>query len=94
MGPDGDARSDLHTNLGVIRGGLPDPERSDVALIVDRQEEGRVLVHAARVVVDPAAVAGPRSERELEVVASFWMRREYFVSTFGRVAAEIEPGPA
>jgi hypothetical protein len=86
--------SDLRTNLGTVRGGLPGaPERADIAFIVDEASAGRVRVHAARVVLDPADVDRPRAERELEVVASFWMRREYFVSTFGRVVADIEITP-
>jgi hypothetical protein len=82
---------DLLTHLGVVRGGLPsEPERADVAFILDEAPAGRVCVHAVRVEVDPAALGSPKGERALEVVGSFWMRREYFIATFGRVVADLE----
>ncbi|HEX7132504.1 MAG TPA: hypothetical protein VF228_08010 [Iamia sp.] len=81
---------DLRTHLGVLPGGLPvDVERADVAIIIGEPDGTGVRVHALRVVVDPVNAEARKEDRELELVASFWMRTDYFVSTFGRVAADI-----
>lgn len=82
---------DLRTHVGTVRGGLPaDAERVDIAFIIDEPGAGRVRIHVARVEVDPANLGVARADRDLEVVASFWMTTDHFVSTFGRVAGDIE----